>query len=94
MKVFDDRILDELTNPRLFRLKQRTLPGRFEISHLPGRSNHSTDATSKHSSLLCTDNFFLGSDIAELITAIRNNTQKLGVISWPLLAKETAATPL
>ena len=31
--------LDEIPNSRLFRLKQRTLPWRFEMHHLPGKSN-------------------------------------------------------
>ena len=40
VKIFGDRTLDEITNSRLFRLKQRTLPWRFDIRHLPGKSNH------------------------------------------------------
>lgn len=47
MKIFGDRRLDEITNSRLFRLKQRTLPWRFDIVHLPGKSNCAADATSR-----------------------------------------------
>ena len=43
--------LDEITNSILFRLKQRTLPWRFDIVYLPGKSNHAADATSRHPSL-------------------------------------------
>ena len=50
VKIFGDRTLDEITNSRLFRLKQRTLPWRFEIEHMPGRSNKAADATSRHPS--------------------------------------------
>jgi len=39
LKLFGDRTLDEITNPRLFRLKQRTLLWRFSIIHTPGKSN-------------------------------------------------------
>ena len=98
IKIFGDRALDEITNSRLFRLKQRTLPWRFEIRHLPGTSNHAADATSRHPSQSSTENTVsLGSpsfpDIAELalMNTIRNDTQELGVISWSLLATETAA---
>ena len=98
IKIFGDRTLDEITNSRLFRLKQRTLPWRFEIRHLPGTSNHAADTTSRHPSQSSTENTVsLGSpsfpDIAELalMNTIRNDTQELGAISWSLLATETAA---
>ena len=51
VKIFEDRTLDEISNSRLFRLKQRTLPWCFDIQHLPGKSNHAADATSRHPSL-------------------------------------------
>ncbi|MEL6802396.1 MAG: reverse transcriptase domain-containing protein, partial [Bacteroidota bacterium] len=35
VKIFSDRALDEITNTRLFRLKQRTLPWTFSIRYLP-----------------------------------------------------------
>ena len=36
VKLLGDRTLDEISNIRLFRLKQRTLQWRFTIKHLPG----------------------------------------------------------
>ena len=45
VKIFGDRTLDEITNSRLFRLKQR-----FDIEHLPGKSNSAADAASRHPS--------------------------------------------
>ena len=48
VKIFGDRTLDEISNSRLFRLKQRTLPWRFDIVHQPGKSNLAADATSRH----------------------------------------------
>ena len=48
VKIFDDRTLDEITNTRLFRLKQRILLWRFEIFHMPGLSNQAADATLRH----------------------------------------------
>ena len=98
IKIFGDHTLNEITNSRLFRLKQGTLPWCFEIRHLPGTSNHAADATSRHPSQSSTENTVsLGSpsfpDIAELalMNTIRNDTQELGAISWSLLATETAA---
>ena len=98
VKIFGDRTLDEITNSRLFRLKQHTLSWRFEIRHLSGKSNHAADATSRHPSQSCSQNVVsLGSpslsDIAALALMIttRNNTQELGASSWSLLAQETTA---
>ena len=100
VKIFGDRTLDEITNSRLFRLKQRTLPWRFEIVHRPGKSNHAADATSRHPSpsgaecapspapLDLADAIELG-----LMAAIRDDVQELGAVPWSLLAQETAVDP-
>lgn len=48
VKLLGDRRLDEIENPRLFRLKQRTLRWRFEIEYQPGKSNHASDALSRY----------------------------------------------
>jgi hypothetical protein len=98
VKIFGDRTLDEITNSRLFRLKQRTLPWRFEIVHLPGKSNHAADATSRHPSASSDGDLpraLNGHDVAEsaLMASISNDVHKLGSISWSLLANETAADP-
>ena len=48
MKILGDRTLDEITNTRLFRIKQRTLPWQFHIAHVSGKTNHAADATSRN----------------------------------------------
>ena len=51
VKIFGDRTLDEITNSRLFRLKQRTLQvGASTSPYLPVKSNHGADVTSRHPS--------------------------------------------
>ena len=95
-KIFGDRTLDEISNSRLFCLKQRTLPWRFDIVHRPGKTNHAADATSRHpspsGSVNCT---LLGSpsmaDAIEtaLLASFRNDAQELRTIPWSLLAQET-----
>ena len=48
VKLFGDRTLDEITNPRLFSMKQRSLLWRFIPIHKPGKENYFSDATSHH----------------------------------------------
>ena len=48
VKLFGDRTLDEIANPRLFRLKQRSLLWRFKILHKPGKLHLAPDAMSRH----------------------------------------------
>ena len=54
-KIFGDRTLDDISNTRLFRLKQRTSMRRFDIAHLPGSTNTAADAASRHAA---TSEFF------------------------------------
>ena len=89
-KIFGDRTLDEISNSRLFRLKQRTLPWRFDIVHCPGKTNHAADPASRYPS---------HSHLPEppdpiesaLLASIRTNAQEVSTIPWSLLARETAA---
>ena len=50
VKILGDRTLVDISNTRIVRLKQRTLPCSFDIAHLPGKTNSAADATSRHPS--------------------------------------------
>ena len=50
VEILGDKNLDQISNPRIFRLKQRTLPWCFEMAYLPGKTNSAADATSRHPS--------------------------------------------
>ena len=65
VKILGDRTLDEITNTRLFRLKQRTLPWQFDIVHMPGLSNCVADATSRHP---CDSSVLHHTDLESLLT--------------------------
>ena len=88
-KIIGDRTLDEITNPRLFRLKQRTLPWRFNIFHLPGKLNFAADATSRHPSPSgsCSPT---ETQESMLVASIRSEVKQLGIISWAHIAQHTA----
>ena len=48
LKVLSDRKLEDIKNPRLFNLKEKTLPFKFKIIHIPGKKHLATDALSRH----------------------------------------------
>ena len=50
LKIFGDPSLNDIENPRLLNLKEKTLQYRFEIIHIPGAKNHAADALSRHPS--------------------------------------------
>ena len=92
VKILGDRTLDEITNSRLFRLKQRTLPWRFDIMHMPGKANHAADAASRHPS---PSSPIKNSDIPDytestLMTATQRESHELTALSWSDIAKATA----
>ena len=48
LKTFGDRSLDDIPNPRLFNLKEKSLRFQFRIVHIPGARNFAADAVSRH----------------------------------------------
>ena len=48
VKLFGDRSLEAIPNPRLLRLKERSLRYKFQIKHIPGVRNAAADALSRH----------------------------------------------
>ncbi|MPC54822.1 Retrovirus-related Pol polyprotein from transposon opus [Portunus trituberculatus] len=72
VKLLGDRALTGLANPRLFRLKERTLQFRFQIKYLPGKTNTATDFLSRYPSLRVppiTDDIDLDEDIIGAVVA-------------------------
>ena len=48
LKVLSDRSLEDINNPRLLNLKEKTLQFRFRIMHVPGVCHAAADAVSRH----------------------------------------------
>ena len=90
--------MDEISNTRIFRLKQRTLPWSFDIAHLPGKTNSAADATSRHPSPanefpeLRSLSLHSEMDDAEsaMTASLRHETHDIIAISWERIATETA----
>ena len=51
VKLFGDRALGDVVNPRLFRLKEKTLQFRFTMKYLPGKRNCAADFLSRFPAL-------------------------------------------
>ena len=91
VKIFSDRALDEITNTRLFRLKQRTLPWRFSIMHMPGKSNLAADATSRNPSPSVAINSLSIDDQMELAlaAAVQGEAAEVVALPWSRIVEET-----
>ena len=50
IKIFNDRELDTISNPRLLQLKEKTLMYKFRIVYIPGVTNDAADAMSRYPS--------------------------------------------
>ena len=71
-KLLGDRALSDVVNPRLFRLKERTLQYRFQVKYLPGKRNAAADFLSRYPALRSpsTDtDAYLDEDLAEAVAA-------------------------
>ena len=98
-KIFGDRTLDEISNTRLFQLKQRTLMWRFDIAHLPGSTNTAADAASRHpatseffATISGTERDSIDSLEEALLALVRQNTRDEMTLNWDEIARHTAVT--
>ena len=50
IRIFNDRQLDTIENPRLLHLKEKSLSYQFEIIHVPGEENGAANFVSRYPS--------------------------------------------
>ena len=89
VKIFGDRRLDEIENPRLFRLKRRTLMWWFEVHYLPGKQNACSDALSRNpstSSVVEEDN----TQEESLMAGISNELDQFFAVTWERVKTESS----
>ena len=103
VKLFGDRALDQISNSRLFSLKQRTLPWRFSIVHMAGKDNSFSDATSRNpvdsdeQEGISNTEILAGIMIPEiddvdkddLATLSTSNDNEFRAITWEIVRQET-----
>ena len=88
-KIFGDRSLDEISNTRLFRLKQKTLPWYFRVKHMAGDTNCAADAMSRHPVMPPEEGDDWEEEENKIIAGICRDIADISTISWSDLAKET-----
>lgn len=99
LKILSDKCLDDLTNPRLFRLKLRTMRWSFKIVHVPGKTNKAADATSRNPSEdgkyqdtshenLCMETV-TDSMENEVVAGIKSEARHHNIITWIKLQEAT-----
>ena len=98
VKLLGDRRLDEIVNPRLFRIKQRTLMWQFQIEYQPGTKNHVADAVSrrpnKFAEMASIDMRGEGDSMEELLIAgVGSDLDKFFAITWELVLAESQKDP-
>ena len=108
VKLFGDRLLDEITNTRLFRLTQRTLNWQFRVMYVPGKSQIFADATSRHPTSLPEpdepdmNEILAGIRIQDIdsdmesmiVVASQVDVKKVKTISWDRVKENTRIDPI
>ena len=93
VKIFSDRTLDEISNTRLFRLKQRSLLWYFQVHHKAGVTNSAADAVSRYPT---EPNENAEDDENEeqlLVAGICRDITNVSTITWDVLVRETEKDP-
>ena len=96
VKIFSDRALDEITNTRIFNLKQRTLKWRFKPIHIPGKLIPASDATSRNPAFRFTSNgrdeekgskddeasAIIDQMEVAIVASVKSNYQRIQAVTW------------
>ena len=98
VKIFSTRTLDEITNPRLFRLKRRTLMWKFDIEYQPGKSNFFSDAVSRKPNKyaeIASLGLMGEEDLLEesYVTAIADDVDRFVAVTWERVREESLVDP-
>ena len=101
--ILGDRALDTIDNPRMMRIKEKTLRWQYKIIYVPGLKQEAADAISRRqtpkllhkvsvSGVSAMDNEDMAAaDMEEILVTINslNTAQQLSVITWDKIHNET-----
>ena len=91
VSILGDRAMDTIANPRLLRIKEKTLLWQFDIMYVPGSRQSAADALSRKKSLAGLHKLSVGSLSVEedLYAAITSVTAELQLVTWEKLKRMT-----
>ena len=87
--IFNDRSLESIANPRLLRMKEKTLMYDFDIVHIEGTANLAPDATSRYPS-----GAFAVDDLCSRAYAIAQSESLPASVTWEDINREAAIDPV
>ena len=97
IKLLGNRKLEDIDNPRLLSLKEKTLPYRFTMRYLPGKKNKIPDAESRFPNDAPEESLDDTLDIEEivLVTAIcaLSNLEGIKSVTWEKIQLATFSDP-
>ena len=94
LKVLGDRKLEDIDNPRLLKLKEKTLRWKFDIIHVPGKIHVGPDTLSRKETAICLVNGAgdqeTSWDEVELESNIEHQVAATSPISWQQIRDEVS----
>ena len=95
VRVFNDRKFDEITNERIFRLKEKTLMWRFKTVHIPGKKTAAADVLSRYPSAFTDKDPLQINDLEETVVAsIKAAVNKVQSVTWENVRTSTSLDPV
>ena len=102
LKLLGNRKLEEIYNPRLLSLKEKTLIYRFRMVHIPGRHNKIPDAASRYPSsppdntLKHDNDDWTDIEQTTYVTAMSSLScmDNIKAVTWDRVREETASDPV
>ena len=92
VRLLVDRKLEDIANPRLRTLKEKTLPFKFKIIHIPGKLHKAPDAISRHPTVSRhPQKLFLPDDI---YTVAASSLNAFHSVTWNHVREETTSDPI
>ena len=97
LRILNDRDLDTIVNPRLLRLKERTLPWNFEMVYVPGTKQAAADTLSRKKTLVGLASMSVGDNgegFEEFLTTDARSGLMIGVNRLDVTMEDTGTTVL
>ena len=89
VRILNDRALGDIENPRLLRLKEKTLPYDFKIIHVPGNQNSAPDAMSRHPTVDAQQSEPMEESLSRSFAVMQGESMP-GSISWDTIDNASA----